>query len=134
MSTAGCLPANGTKKSFIAANGSTIVKGVGVYESAAGEVSVATANLKCIGVAMESVVGTGTNRVEVILADGGTYRCKASGTVTRNEFLIAGTDGFENQTIGGGTTVKYFIGQALESGVDDDFVEVKLGSFGAGCA
>jgi hypothetical protein len=84
---------------------------------------------------METVTGTGTNRVDVLLADGGTYRCKVStGGATRGEYAIAGTDGFENQTVGGGTTVKYLVGQFLESGVDNDFVEIRMGAFAAGCA
>lgn len=130
MSTAGCKPQEITFAGFYAKSGDSIVKGVGVYMSGDQEVGVATANSKVIGVATETVTGTGTNRVEVALADGGTYRCKASGTVTRGEYLIAGTDGFENQTLGGGgSTAKYIIGQALESGVDNDFVEVRLGAF-----
>ena len=36
----------------------------------------------------------------------------------------AGTDGFENHTNGGGTTVKHVCGVFLESGVDNDFVEM----------
>lgn len=134
MSTSGSKPGKTTFASFLAKSGDSIVKGVGVYMSGDGEVGVATANSKVIGVATEAVTGTGTNRVEVALADGGTVACKASGTVTRGEYLIAGTDGFENQTLGGGTTVKYLIGQALESGVDGDFVEVRLGAFAAGAA
>lgn len=131
MSTAGQVCGKTTFKGYNVKASAVIVKGVGVYLSAADEVDVATANLKCIGVAMQDVTGNadGTSRVEVALADGGTVRVKASGTVTRGEFLIAGTDGFENQTFGGGTVVKYAIGQALESGVDNDFVECKLGSF-----
>lgn len=136
MSTSGSLPGKTTFKAYKVKASAVIVKGVGVYISAADEVDVATANLKVMGVATESVTGnsSGTSRVEVALADGGTCAVKASGTVTRGEYLVAGTDGFENQTIGGGTTVKYLIGQALESGVDGDFVECKLGSFAAGCA
>ena len=72
---------------------------------------------------------SGTTRIEVQLADGGPGAVKASGTVTRGEYLIAGTDGFEDQTFGGGTVVKYAIGQALESGVDGDFVECRLNGF-----
>ena len=136
MSTAGNLPEETTFKSYKVKASAVLVKGVGVYLSAADEVDVATANSKVIGVATVSVTGnaSGTSRIEVALADGGTCAVKASGTVTRGEYLIAGTDGFENQTIGGGTTVKYLIGQALESGVDNDFVECRLGAFAAGCA
>lgn len=136
MSTSGSKPQNLTFAGYKVKASAVIVKGVGVYLSAADEVDVATANVKCIGVATESVTGNsaGTSRVEIALATGGSLSCKASGTVTRGEFLIAGTDGFENQTFGGGQTVKYAIGQALESGVDNDFVEVRLGAFAGGAA
>lgn len=136
MSTAGNLPKNTTFKGFKVKASAAIVKGVGVYISAADEVDVAVANSKVIGVAMETVTGnsSGTSRVEVALCDGGTCTVKCSGTATRGEFAIAGTDGFENQTLGGGTTVKYIAGQFLESGVDGDFVELRLGAFAAGAA
>lgn len=136
MSTAGNVPGKATFKAFNVKANAAIVKGVGVFLSAANEVDVAVANSKCIGVAMTTVTGnaSGTTVVEVALADGGTVAVKASGNVTRGEYLIAGTDGFENQTLGGGTTVKYLIGQAIESGVDGDFVECRLGAFAAGAA
>ncbi len=134
--TSGHKPEKITFATYTVKANSVIVKGVGVFFSASGEVDVAVANSKVIGIADESLTGnaSGTSRVRVALADGGTYRCKASGTVTRGEYLIAGTDGFENQTIGGGTTVKYLLGQFLESGVDGDFVECRLGAFAAGAA
>lgn len=136
MSTAGSLPKSTTFKAFKVKASAAIVAGVGVYISAADEVDVAVANSKVIGVAMQAVTGAsdGESRVEVALCDAGTCRVKASGTATRGEYAIAGTDGFENQTIGGGTTVKYIAGQFMESGVDGDFVELRLGAFAAGCA
>ena len=136
MSTAGAKPGHATFAGYNVKASAAIVKGVGVYLSAADEVDVAVANSKCIGVATESVTGnsSGTSRVEVALARGGTVRVKCSGTATRGEYAIAGTDGFENQTLGGGTTVKYIVGQFLESGVDGDFVELALGAFAAGAA
>lgn len=131
MSTSGSKPNKVTFAAYKVKANSVLVKGVGVFLSAADEVDVAVANSKVIGVSQADVTGNagGTTRVEIALADGGTIACKASNTVTRGEYLIAGTDGFENQTFGGGTTVKYAIGQALESGVDNDFVEVRLGAF-----
>ena len=131
MSTSGSKPGQVTFAGYNVKASAVIVAGVGVYLSAADEVDVAVANSKVIGIATQSVTGnaSGTSRVEVALCCGGTYRVKASGTATRGEFAIAGTDGFENQTLGGGTTVKYIAGQFLESGVDNDFVELKLGSF-----
>ncbi len=136
MSTAGAKPGQTTFAGYNVKASAAIVKGVGVFLSAADEIDVATANSKCIAVAMESVTGNsaGTSRCEVALLCGGTVRVKCSGTATRGEYAIAGTDGFENQTLGGGTTVKYIAGQFLESGVDGDFVEMKLGSFAAGAA
>lgn len=136
MSTAGSKPNGVTFVTYKVKASAVIVKGVGVFLSAAGEVDVATANSKVIGVADESVTGnsSGTSRVRVALARGGSLRVKCSGTATRGEYAIAGTDGFENQTVGGGTTVKYLVGQFLESGVDDDFVECALGAFAAGAA
>lgn len=136
MSTAGSKPNGVTFVTLNVKASAAIVKGVGVYISAADEVDVATANSKVYGVADETVTGnsSGTSRVRVAICAGGTLRVKASGTATRGEYAICGTDGFENQTVGGGTTVKYLAGQFSESGVDGDFVELKLGSFAAGAA
>lgn len=136
MSTAGSKPNGCTFVTFNVKASAVIVKGVGVYISAADEVDVATANSKVYGVADESVTGnsSGTSRVRVAVANSGTLRVKCSGTATRGEYAICGTDGFENQTIGGGTTVKYLAGQFAASGVDGDFVEMRLGAFAAGCA
>lgn len=136
MSTSGAKPGKSTFAGYKVKASAAIVKGVGVYLSAADEIDVAVANSKVIGIAAETVTGnsSGTSRCEVQLCDGGTARVKCSGTATRGEFAIAGTDGFENQTLGGGTTVKYIAGQFLESGVDNDFVEMRLGAFAAGAA
>lgn len=136
MSTSGSKPNGVTFVTLNVKASAVIVKGVGVFLSAADEVDVAVANSKVIGVADETVTGntSGTSRVRVALANSGTIRVKASGTATRGEYAIAGTDGFENQTVGGGTTVKYIAGQFMESGVDGDFVELRLGAFAAGCA
>lgn len=136
MSTAGCKPAESTFAGYRVKANSVIVKGVGVFLSADGEIDVATSNSKVIGVAAESVTGNadGTSRCEVQWADGGSARVKCSGTATAGEYAIAGVGGFENQTLGGGTTVKYILGQFLESGIAGDYVEVKLGSFAAGAA
>lgn len=131
MSTSGSVPGKTTFKTFKIKASAALVRGVGVFFSAADEVDVAVANSLVIGVATTTTTGnsSGTTRIEVAMADGGTAAVKASGTVTRGTYLIAGTDGFENQTFGGGTVVKYAIGQALESGVDGDYVECRLGAF-----
>jgi hypothetical protein len=123
-----------TIRTFTVKSGSAVVAGVGVFFTATEkEVDVATANSKVCGVALQSVTGDGILTVQVAMS-GGIVKAKASGTATRGEYAIAGTDGFENQTIGGGTTVKYLMGQFVDSGVDNDFVGLRLGAFAAGCA
>lgn len=130
MSTAGERPRNITRTAYTAANGTALVKGVGVFFSTttagALEISVAIANSKCIGVYQgEAVTGDGVKKYEVaLLTAGGSVRVKASGTCTAGEYAIAGTGGFENQTAGGGTVVKHVCGVFLESGVTSDFVEM----------
>lgn len=136
MSTAGSKPQNLTfTKQFVAKNAVTFGKGVGVVVDAVAAdgtvtVDIAAANEKVIAVvAAESdgLVGDGTKKVECALCvGGGTYRCKASGTCTAGEFAVAGTDGFENQTFGGGTTAAYCAGFFLQSGVDGDYLEMAL--------
>lgn len=121
-------------------SGSTIPFGVGVKVSSGGEleVDVCGPNDKVYGIAYgapgSSVLGDGVLMIEVALCCGGVVPVKASATATAGEFAICGTDGFENQTIGGGTTVKYLAGRFTQAGVDNDFVGLMLGSFAAGCA
>ena len=122
-----------TIDTFVVKNASVIVEGVGVILDA-GEADVATANSKVIGIALESVTGDGKKTVQVALLDGGVVKVKCSGTATAGEYGVAGTDGFQNQTLGGGTTVRYIAGQFLENGVDGDFVGMRLGGFAAGSA
>lgn len=129
MSTAGSKPINTTGASYTGKNGTSFVKGVGVFFSTttagALEVDVAVANSKCIGVSKAAMTGDGVAKHEVVLlAAGGTITVKASGTCTAGEYAVAGTDGFENHTNGGGTTVKHVCGIFLETGVDNDFVEM----------
>ncbi len=129
MSTAGAKPINAVRTKLTVANASVLVKGVGVFFSTttanAREISVAIANSKVIGVAAEAATGDGTAKAEVILLAGAaTIAVKASGTCTAGEYATAGTDGFENLTVGGGTVVKHIAGVFLESGVDNDFVEM----------
>lgn len=128
MSTAAQQPANLVRKSVRVANASQLVKGVGVtlaYNGTVIEATVAGANAKVCAVATESILGDGTKMTEVILlAACGTIKVKASGTATIGEYAVAGTDGFENQTAGGGTNVAHVCGVFLETGVDNDFVEM----------
>lgn len=128
MSTAAQQPMNLIRKAVKVANGSQLVKGVGVtlaYNSGVLEATVAGANAKVAAVATESILGDGTKMTEVILlAACGTVKVKCSGAATVGEYAIAGADGFENLTAGGGTVVKHCCGVFLETGVDNDFVEM----------
>lgn len=124
-----------TVDTLVGKNGTTFVEGVGVkFTATEGEVDVCGANDKAIGVAMEALVGDGVKRLQVYLLDGGVIKVKCSGTATAGEFAICGVDGFENQTLGGGTTVKYIAGTFMQSGVDGDFVGLMAGRFAAGAA
>lgn len=136
MSTAGSKPGKSTFAGYKVKANAVIVKGVGVILSNPGEIDVAGANGKVFAVAAESVTGNadGTSRCEAQWCDGGSARVKLSGTATAGEFAIAGVGGFENQTLGGGNTVKYIAGRFLESGIAGDYVEMLLNGFAAGAA
>lgn len=121
-----------TFETRIVKSGSTVSEGVGVKLDS-DEVDLCAANNKVYGIAMETVVGDGVKTV-LVAVSGGIVKVKASGTATQGEYAICGTDGFENQTIGGGTTVKYLAGQFVQTGVDGDYVGLRLGPFAAGCA
>mgnify|MGYP000967726526 CR=1 FL=1 len=116
----------------IVKSGSTVVKGVGVKVSSNGEseVDVAGAGDKAYAVAQATVVGDGVKTVEcALLNSAGIIPVKASGTATAGEYAICGSDGFENQTLGGGTTVRYIAGRFTQAGVDNDFVGLMPGCF-----
>ncbi len=112
-----------------------VLEGAGVIFDS-GTVDVAVANSNCMGIALSSVTGNADLRtVQVALLDGGVCPVLLSSTATEGLYGIVGTGGgFENQTIGGGTTVKYIAGQFMQSGVVGDRVGMRLGGFAAGCA
>lgn len=128
MSTAAQQPSNLVRKSVKVANGSVLVKGVGVtlaYNGSVLEATVAGANAKVMAVATENITGNTTNMTEVILlAACGTIKVKASGAATVGEYAQSGVDGFENKVVGGGTVVQHICGVFLETGVDNDYVEM----------
>ena len=112
-------------------NNSVIVEGVGVIVDT-DQMDVAVANSNIFGVALASdgmasgsITGDGVKTVQVAVR-GGIVKVKCSGTATKGSWAIAGTDGFENQTPGGGTTVKYLAGKFMQSGADGEFVGLDL--------
>jgi hypothetical protein len=76
---------------------------------------------------------TAGQRVEcVLLNSNAVVPMKSSGTVTAGEYVEVGTDGVQNRTLGGGTTVRYIVGKALQTGVDNDFLGVAVIAFAGG--
>lgn len=107
---------------------STATRGLfGVYDSE-GVVLDATAGQKGSVFFLETkAAGEKVQCVE--LTGGCVVIAKASGTATAGEYAIIGTDGVENKTLGGGTTVAYIVGKFTQTGVDNDYVGVAIGQF-----
>lgn len=108
----------------------TATEGYGlVFSTDDTHVDDAGANGKVFAVALETK--TSLQKVQcVLLEGGGIVRVKVgTGGATAGEYAIMAADGWTNQTLGGGTTVKYIGGQFLETGVVGDFVAMKAGSF-----
>ena len=101
-----------------------------------GTIANSTSNAKAIGIAQKA--GTTGDVISVALLMGpGVIKVKVgTGGATAGEYAIvsSGNDGLTDQTIGGGTTVKYVLGRFLETGVAGDIVGLMPGQFAAGCA
>jgi len=124
-----------TIDTLVGKNASVFVEGVGVkFTATEGEVDVCGAGDKCIGIAMESMTGDGIKTLQVFLLDGGVVKVKCSATCTAGEFAICGVGGFQDQTLGGGTTVRYISGSFMQNGVAGDFVGLQVCRFAAGSA
>lgn len=119
---------------YVVASGQTATKGFGVvFASADNEIDDAGANGNAIGIALESGVAGAT--VEVALLGYAIVPVKVgTGGATRGAFAIMAADGYTNQTLGGGTTVKYPAGKFLQTGVAGDEVGLLLGNFASGAA
>ena len=115
---------------IVAKSGAVIVEGVGViWDTGQADVAIDASN--AFGIAMESLTGDGVKTVEVLMLCSRSciIKVKASGTATQGLYAKCGTDGFENKTLGGGTTVAYIAGKFTESGVDGDFLGLEVGQF-----
>jgi len=97
------------------------------FGNADDEVENASTNEKSIGTAYLSETTDGA-RVQVVMHGHSIVPVLVgTGGATRGEYAIATTDGYTNQTLGGGTTVKYIAGQFLQSGVAGDYVGMQIG-------
>lgn len=123
--------------SVVVKNGITTVVGVGVKWDT-GQADNAGANDNAFGIALEVVVGDGVKYCQVLLlsSHGVIARVKvgAAGAATQGAYAICGTTGFTDQTLGGGTTVKYVAGKWHETGIAADYCGLEIGQFAAGAA
>lgn len=112
---------------------STATRGLfGVYDSE-GVVLDATAGQNASVFFIETKAAG--EKVQCIELTGGcVVVAKASGTATAGAYATVGTDGVENQTLGGGSTVVYIVGKFTQTGVDNDYVGVAVGQFAGGKA
>lgn len=128
MSTADQVLENVTIKTYTVKAASTATRGLcGVFDSE-GVVLDATAGQNASVLFLETKAA-GELVHCALLNGGGIGIMKASGTATAGSYATVGTDGVENQTLGGGTTVCYIVGKFTETGVDGDMVGVALGQF-----
>lgn len=132
MSTADQVLQNSVIRTYTVKAASTATRGIGGIFDSEGTVLDATANQKVRVVFLETKAAG--EKVQCVVLCAGICIVKASGTATAGEFAIAGTDGFENQTLGGGTTVKYVAGFFTETGVDNDYVGLAYGAYASGAA
>lgn len=123
-------------KTFIVAAGQVVTEGRAVQFAAADdECQIAdAANDKHIGIAMSS--GVAGERVQVeMLCIKIVPVIVGTGGATRGEEAVLAANGFTNQTIGGGQTVKYVSGFFMQSGSQGDLVGLAVTGFhGAGAA
>lgn len=121
-------------KTYKVATSQTVTKGMGViFASADTDIQVAGANGIAIGIALES--GVAGDKINVALFGHAIVTVLVgTGGATRGLYAVAVSDGYANQTLGGGTTVKYIAGQFLQTGVATEHVGMLVGGFASGSA
>jgi hypothetical protein len=75
---------------------------------------------KAAGEQVRCALLTGGSVIPVLVGTGGA---------TAGEYALVANDGLTNQTLGGGTTVKYIAGKFLRTGVVGDVVGLIAGNF-----
>lgn len=83
------------------------------------------------GFAIALETKTAGEKVRVAVVTGGSIIPVKVGTggATRDAYAKAAADGLTDQTLGGGTTVRYIFGKFLQSGVAGDRVGLLAGPF-----
>jgi len=115
------------------ASGQTATLGYGLVRHTDDDsVDDAGANGNAYCVALET--RTAGQKVQVALLTGGAVVPVKVGTggATQGQYAIHAADGWTDQTIGGGTTVKYIGGKFMEGGVVGDIVGLMVGQFAGG--
>lgn len=124
------------KRPFIVQTSASVTAGYPVVlGTAETDVLNATSNQKAIGIALES--GSAGETVQIALFGYAIVPCKVgTGGATHGEYAIVSSsnDGLTNQTLGGGTTVKYVAGRFMQTGAAGDMVGLLLGNFASGAA
>lgn len=106
---------------------STATKGKGaIFGASDTEAEDAGAGGKVSGVFLETKAA---GEVADVAVSGIVPVLVGTGGATRGEFAIATADGFANQTLGGGTTVRHIAGKFMQSGVPGDYVGLLIGPF-----
>lgn len=114
------------------ATSKTATLGKGVILTAAGATCEdASTNGNVSGVFVETGVA---GDVVTYAVSGVVKALVGTGGATDGSYGIATTDGFTDQTIGGGTTVKYLAGKFLKDGAAGDLVDFLVAPFAAGAA
>lgn len=104
------------------------------WSATAQEVDNAGANEKGFGIFLETKAAGAQVQIALLQGSGVIPVLVGTGGATEGEFAVGAADGLTNQTLGGGTTVKYIAGTFLQTGVAGDFVGLMPGKFAAGAA
>lgn len=109
-----------------------ITKGMAVMHSGADDAveDITGTTSNAIGIALEAGAASTSNKQIALFGSGIVPVLLSSGAATRGDFLKYGTGGAETMTVGGGTTKVVCLGQALQSGADDDFIGANVGMAG----
>lgn len=110
------------------ATSQTATKGYGLVWSS-GSVDDAGANGNCFAVALETKAAG--EKVLVARLTGGAIVPVLVGTggATQGAYATHTTNGWTDQTLGGGSSVSYIGGKFTETGVAGDFVGLEVGQF-----
>lgn len=129
------LYSRGLIRTYTVQAAGAVTKGMSVkLGTSEDEVLNASTNDKAIGYATETKAAG--ERVEICMAGYAIVPVLVgTGDATHGEHAIAAANGLTNQTLGGGTTVKYIEGIFLQTGVAGDTVALLVsGRFASGAA